>query len=720
MPSWEAHFKKLHNCPLTQNQDNEFINSITAKLNEVINSNHTIDLLDTPISMDEILTCIKSLKTGKASGPDQILNEMLHCARLSIAPCLQKVFNNIIMYEDLPRSWSIGYLVPIFKKGNSMDPDNYRGISVVSCLAKLFSKILNNRLLKFLRIDNKLSCYQIGFTEKKRTSDHIFVLKCILEEAKNKRQPVFGCFVDLKKAFDTVWRDGLFYKLLFHYKLSNKFVRLLQSMYSNLHGRVKIDQLQSSDIPLSIGLRQGCNLSPHLFNLYVDDFPHVLERACCDPVDLYVKKVNVLMYADDMLLLSKTEEGLTQALYVLSQYCQKWQLVVNVKKTKIMVFNKRGYKRRSFSFDNDTIEVVNNYTYLGILITNTGSFSNSISQLYNSALRAYFSIKAINKQNLNIPPRIWVKLFDVMVKPILLYGSEVWGAFGVKNIPQNNLLQYLMSNDKFIPEKLNIRLCKQALKLPRCASNFAARSELGRLPVMKSVLVAICKYYARLHTFDPNDLLFHALHSQKRLSASVNNSKTLTYTQMAEQLITSLQVDLKFDSKGSINLFGKNVKKAIISNYRALYCNKLNSLRTGNTSKLTLFSVLKDNTYSYESYLDSCTNFNHLTKFRLSCHSLPIERGRYQRPVTPQNERICNLCNNAVGNEFHAMFACSHTFMQDLRSTYIEKICKLSNTFISLDDLDKFVYLLSGQNNSINFMTCKWLSEINCYYKSQL
>jgi hypothetical protein len=140
-----------------------------------------------------------------------------------------------------------------------------------------------------LHYNNIISNCQIGFVKNKRTSDHIFVLKCIIEEAKTKGQPIFGCFVDFKKAFDTIWIQGLLYKLLHKYSFSPKLVRLLKNMYSKLNSCTYANRELGQTFNITVGTRQG-NHSPSLFNLYINDIPFLLEKANCDPVTLYKKK----------------------------------------------------------------------------------------------------------------------------------------------------------------------------------------------------------------------------------------------------------------------------------------------------------------------------------------------------------------------------------------------------------------------------------------------
>ena len=114
-------------------------------------------------------------------------------------------------------------------------------------------------------------------------------------------------------------------------------------MFSGMTSQVKSEGFLSDNLYITIGLRQGCNLSPQLFHIYINDLPQLLKEVNCDSVILNGTKINMLAYADDMLLLSKTESGLNKSLQVLEVYCNKWQLVINKTKTEIMILNKRNF-----------------------------------------------------------------------------------------------------------------------------------------------------------------------------------------------------------------------------------------------------------------------------------------------------------------------------------------------------------------------------------------
>ena len=153
----------------------------------------------------------------------------------------------VIKYESFPQSWSFGYISPIFKGGDSGDLANYRPITVTSNLSKVFTHIMNQRLMNFLNSNNLLRPEQIGFRKGCSTSDHLFVLETIIDSFKSKRKPLYTCFIDLSKAFDSVWRDAMYYKLL-KLGISCKFVKIIQSMYQEVKSQVKVQNVLSENI----------------------------------------------------------------------------------------------------------------------------------------------------------------------------------------------------------------------------------------------------------------------------------------------------------------------------------------------------------------------------------------------------------------------------------------------------------------------------------------
>ena len=167
-----------------------------------------------------------------------------------------------------------------------------------------------------------------------------------------------------------------------------------------------------------------------LINLFLSDFKDVFDQSC-HPVSLTGQLLNCLMLADDIVLMSESAEGLQQYLNKLHTYTKQWNLTVNTSKTKVIVLNKGGHwiTRHNFTLNGTNVEIVPNYAYLGILFWSSGSFKPAIKTLYDKALKSFFKVNPRNNVLMA------TKLFDMLVTPILAYGSSVWGPTLVKKNP---------------------------------------------------------------------------------------------------------------------------------------------------------------------------------------------------------------------------------------------------------------------------------------------
>ena len=251
------------------------------------------------ISEEEIRGVIRSLKAGKASGPDLVLNEMLRVGADYLMPALLKVFNSALSSGRFPQVWTSGIINPLFKKGDPTQPANYRAIIVGSNIGKLFCSVLNRRLLNFIFEHDLIPKEQIGFTKGCRTSDHILTLKVLIDKAlKDVKGKLYCCFVDFKNAFPSVPRPLLFEQLL-KAGIGGNFLSTIQDMYKKVNFQVRVGSGLTDSIESGVGLKQGCNLSPSLFNIYTRDMPGIFEG--CDPISLDSCTLNCLMYADDTI-----------------------------------------------------------------------------------------------------------------------------------------------------------------------------------------------------------------------------------------------------------------------------------------------------------------------------------------------------------------------------------------------------------------------------------
>ncbi len=189
-------------------------------------------------------------------------------------------------------------------------------------------------------------------------------------------------------------------------------------MYTESKCGVKINTKRTRYLSQERGVRQGCCLSPTLFNIYINELALSLERSAAPGLTLHDSQIRCLLYADDLVLLSPTKHGLQQNLDLLEQYCQSWALTVNLKKTNIMIFQKRSRSQGTehiFTLGTNQITHTSHYNYLGLKITSTGNFNHAVNELRDKARRAFY---AINRQcPIEIPIRIRaVRLIEIEIK----------------------------------------------------------------------------------------------------------------------------------------------------------------------------------------------------------------------------------------------------------------------------------------------------------------
>ena len=217
-----------------------------------------------------------------------ILNEYIKSSCHIFLPLYEKFFNLILDTGHFPEQWSTGCIYPFFKnKGSRENVQNYRSITILSCLGKLFTGILNSRLNEYLEESMLLDENQAGFRKHNSTLDHIFSLYALTEILKSQKQKLFCCFVDFSSAFDSVWRVGLWHKLL-QSKVNGKILNVIINMYRDVKSCVSLLGEESAFFSSLSGVRQGENLSPVLFSLY-------LKVSCCITLPQELLLTTILM-----------------------------------------------------------------------------------------------------------------------------------------------------------------------------------------------------------------------------------------------------------------------------------------------------------------------------------------------------------------------------------------------------------------------------------------
>lgn len=380
--------------------------------------------LDSPFEYIELLSVIKSLKHNKSPGLDGIPYEFYKNAPPCFLNELLQVFNAIFIKEEMPISFRKSIIVPLFKKGDPNVAANYRGLSLIDTVCKIFNNILLNRIEDWLEKNKILNEFQAGFRKQYSTIDNIFNLVNIVSLNSIKSKYTYAFFVDFSCAFDTIPRNSLFYKLA-SIGLSSKIIRILQQLYENTVSLVWDGCSLSEEFTIKTGVKQGCILSPILFSLFLNDLPDIL------PGGLEVAGVNVklLLYADDIVILSDSPVDLQNMIDSLHAYCATWSLSVNLSKSKVMIFRKspRLAQNLNWHYGMETIEIVNSYTYLGVDLTYNLSFNKHLQNKLSASKISISSTWSKYISNTKISSNNKFKIFNAASKSIMLYAAQVWG-----------------------------------------------------------------------------------------------------------------------------------------------------------------------------------------------------------------------------------------------------------------------------------------------------
>ena len=192
----QVHYMKLLQKQIVCNSFNNEKIKLRNKLN--------LDQLNKPFDLEEIKQGIKRLKTKKAQGIDCISSEMIKCSNNALLSKITKLFNLILDIGYYPETWNHGLIHSIHKNGSKMDPSNYRGITLLSSLGKLFSSLIYNRIENEIESKDILSPSQAGFRKNYRTTDHIFTLFSLIKKALCKGKYLHTCFGNFRKAYDSI------------------------------------------------------------------------------------------------------------------------------------------------------------------------------------------------------------------------------------------------------------------------------------------------------------------------------------------------------------------------------------------------------------------------------------------------------------------------------------------------------------------------------------
>lgn len=401
---WKEHFQSHLNTSFPRDES----------ATESINVNNLDPGQFDPITTEEIKNALKKMKNKKSPGADQITTEVLRAGGESMVEMLKKIFNKIMEQVKTPTDFSKMIVTPVFKKGDKLLRENYRAIALLSIPGKVFLTILLKRMQE--NIDSRLRETQYGFRSGRGTVDAIFIVRQLIEKAKERNIPLSFHFIDFKAAFDTVWRKAL-WKMLRSIGVDQNIVAIIEDMYDRTECAIQIDGKLTEWFSVNVGVRQGCILSPTLFNVFLE-FVMDEVKSIHNELDFDRTLSTDIRYADDTTLVALIFEKLKLSTAELDAACKKWGLKVNVKKCKVLT-----NENDSLNIDGENVERVDKFIFLGSVVPDV---SDDVSRRLALATVAFGKLKKNIWSRNDLSYQIKSRLFYALVIPIAIYACETW------------------------------------------------------------------------------------------------------------------------------------------------------------------------------------------------------------------------------------------------------------------------------------------------------
>jgi hypothetical protein len=380
------------------------------------------------ISREEIREAINKIKDGKAAGANGVPGEVWKYGGERVTEWIIEFCNRVWKGEGWPEDWKEGVIIPIVKKGEGRKVDEYRGVTLMATLYKVYLMVVAKRIEIECEEKKVIPQNQTGFRKGMGTMDNIYVINYLINRQLGRRKKVVALFVDLRAAFDSVDR-GTLYKVMRERGIREGLIERVREVLGETKSRVRIGREMGECFWTARGVRQGCPLSPLLFNIVIADLEEKMGKVKWGGIKMGDRRIYTLAYADDIVLLAEEEEGMRSMIGRLEEYLEKKKLELNVDKTKIMRFRKGGGRlsKRDWRWSGKKIEEVKEFTYLGYKLQRNGGQEAQVRERIKKAAMVMGEVWGIGKRRFgkDWSRRIW--LFDRLVWTVMSYGVEIWG-----------------------------------------------------------------------------------------------------------------------------------------------------------------------------------------------------------------------------------------------------------------------------------------------------
>ena len=373
------------------------------------------------IDRSVIKKIIGKLPNQKAMGFSETSNEMLKYGCIeTLSNIIATVFETMISMKIVPYFFNIGKIKPLIKNKteNLSDINNIRPITISDTIANIFEKYILHEIEK----ENKEPEMQFAFKKNSSVNHAVYLVDETIKYYKKKNKTVYICAIDASKAFDKINRLKLLYKLIG--KIDAELWQILKLYYDNSVVYIQSQEKMSPIFKTTVGVKQGGPLSPKLFSIYTEDLIKEISEAKLT-TELHGINTGVIMYADDLLIMTDSLEKMKKALKICEEFGKINEIKYNPKKTQIMATNGKNMRKENIKLCNEEIEWVNKLKYLGIWINQKNNNKDHLQERRIKAWASYHKLKNdIDIENKKMSLNLKIHLFKSYIRPIIYYGLE--------------------------------------------------------------------------------------------------------------------------------------------------------------------------------------------------------------------------------------------------------------------------------------------------------